>query len=59
MSGICGMALSGHNGDVEAAHLLFMVQALRCGVPGEGSRVAVGAVGLGVQGFSGRLAGVS
>jgi len=36
-----------------------MVQALRCGVPEEGARVAVGTVGLGAQGFSGRLAGVS
>ena len=59
MSGICGLALSGHNSHVEAAYLLPMVQALRCGVPEEGARVAVGTVGLGAQGFSGRLAGVS
>src|SRR5262245_56260470 len=59
VSGICGMALSGQNGQVEAAHLLPMVQALHRGTPGEGTRVAVGTVGLGAQGFSGRLAGVS
>src|SRR5262245_3578821 len=53
------MALSGHNGHIAAAHLLPMVQALCCGVPEEGTRVAVGTVGLGAQGFSGRLAGVS
>src|SRR5262247_3397785 len=53
------MALSGHNGDVEAAHLLPMVQALRCGVSEEGVRVTMRTVSLGAQGFSGRLAGVS
>jgi len=53
------MALSGHNGHVEAAHLLPMVQALRCGVAEERGWVAMGPVGLGAHGFSGRLAGVS
>src|SRR5262245_20753689 len=53
------MTLSGRNSHIEAAHLLPMVQALRCGVPEEGAQVAVGTVGLGAQGFSGRLAGVS
>src|SRR5262245_16010034 len=53
------MVVSGQNDQVEAAHLLPMVQALRRGAPEEGARVAVGTVGLAAQGFSGRLAGVS
>ncbi len=59
MSGICGIVFKDKNNRLSQGDVLSMVQALKVSEQGDSFTAALESVGIGAQGFPGRLTGIA